>query len=406
MLIEATTAAPLPSGADTIVIGAFTGEPVAHDVEGGVLQALLDSGEARPQFKHLAVTHATDRRFIVAGLGDRADFDPERARIIAAIVHGRASELATRELCWELPHHVGPEIVAALVEGTSLHAYSFRRYKPLEPDPPPELDRLLISAHHDVSDRVATASIIVEAQNAARDLANTPANDLTPTALAAYAEQLAEQTEGLTVRTLDERAIHDAGMGALAAVSQGSAQEARVICLRYDGAGTHAPRLGLVGKAVTFDSGGLSLKPAGSMADMKFDMCGGAAVIEAVTALARLRTPVNALGIVGATENLPGPQAVKPSDIVRALDGTTIEINNTDAEGRLVLGDCLSYARSEGCDRLVDIATLTGGVVVALGSVYAGLMSTTTSWPRGSATPATVQASSSGDCRSTAGMPT
>ncbi|MGZ4174382.1 MAG: leucyl aminopeptidase family protein, partial [Solirubrobacteraceae bacterium] len=290
--------------------------------------------------------------------------------------HARARELATRTLCWELPHHVGPQVAAALVEGTLLHAYRFTRYKPPEDsDERQAIDRLLISAHHDVTEPVAAAAVITGAQNDARDLGNMPANDLTPAALADYAEQLADQVEGLSVTVLDARAIRDAGMGALAAVAQGSAQEPRVIRLQYDGTGAEAPRLGLIGKAVTFDSGGLSIKPPAGMAEMKFDMCGGAAVIEAIGALARLRAPVNVLGVVGATENLPSGTAVKPGDVVRALDGTTIEVNNTDAEGRLLLGDCLSYARSEGCDQLVDIATLTGAIVVALGTVYAGLMS-------------------------------
>jgi leucyl aminopeptidase len=374
--IEATTAGPLATDADTIVVGVFADEGVAHDTEGGALQALLDSGEARREFKRLAVAHAEGRRFILVGLGDRPEFDPERARVAAAIAHARACELATRTLCWELPHHVEPQVAAALVEGTLLHGYRFTRYRPPErPDEPHEINRLLISAHHDVAEPVADAGIIARAQNDARDLGNTPANDLTPTALAEYAERLAEQIEGLTVTVLDGRAIRDAGMGALAAVSQGSAQEPRVIRLQYDGATSQTPRLGLVGKAVTFDSGGLSIKPAAGMANMKFDMCGGAAVIEAIGALARLRAPVNVLAVLGATENLPSGTAVKPGDIVRALDGTTIEVNNTDAEGRLVLADCLSYARSEGCDRLLDVATLTGGIVVALGSVYAGLMS-------------------------------
>jgi leucyl aminopeptidase len=373
--IEATTAGPLATGADTIVVGVFADEGVAHDTEAGALQALLDSGEARREFRHLAVTHAEGRRFILVGLGERPEFDPERARIAAAVVHGRARELASGTLCWELPHHVEPPIASALVEGTVLHAYRFGRYKPPDSDDPHAVDRLLISAHHDVGPAVAEAAIIAEAQNDARDLGNTPANDLTPAALAEYAERLAEQIEGLGVTLLDGRGIRDAGMGALAAVAQGSAAEPRLIRLQYDGAEPGTARLGLVGKAVTFDSGGLSIKPAAGMADMKFDMCGGAAVIEAVGALARLRAPVNVLGVVGATENLPSGTAVKPGDIVRALDGTTIEVNNTDAEGRLVLADCLSYARSEGCERLVDVATLTGGIVVALGSVYAGLMS-------------------------------
>jgi len=166
-----------------------------------------------------------------------------------------------------------------------------------------------------------------------------------------------------------------AGMGAFAAVAQGSAQEARLIRIAYAGPGAGEAVLGLIGKAVTFDSGGLSLKPAASMAEMKFDMCGGAAVIEAIGALARLAAPVRVLGVIGATENLPGDTAVKPGDIVTAIDGTTIEVNNTDAEGRMVLADCIAYAIRAGAGRLVDIATLTGGIVVALGSVHAGLLS-------------------------------
>jgi leucyl aminopeptidase len=359
----------------------FESEDVAHDVSGGALQALLDSGEARRRANHLAVTHAEGRRWILVGLGERPAFDSEAARTAAAVVHGRARELGARVLSWEVPHHVEPAIVAALVEGTLLHGYRFARYKPHdEPEEPPGLERLVVSAHHDVSEPVTSADLIATAQNRARDLANTPANDLPPVALAAYAQRLAEEVSGVDVTVLDEAAIREAGMGAFAAVSQGSAQEARLIRLEYDGTGAATPRLALIGKAVTFDSGGLSLKPAASMADMKFDMCGGAAVIEAIGAIARLGTPVRVLGVVGATENMPSGTAVKPGDILRALDGTTIEVNNTDAEGRLVLADCLSYALNEGCDRLLDIATLTGGIVVALGAVYAGLMSNDEQW--------------------------
>ena len=263
-----------------------------------------------------------------------------------------------------------------LVEGTALHAYRFDRYKRPEPaaqDAPP-VEALILSDHHDVSASARAGTIIAQAQNRARDLANTPANDLTPTALAAYATALAQRLPDVWVTVLGEPEIRAAGMGALAAVSQGSDQDATLIVLEYDGAAADAPRLALIGKAVTFDTGGLSIKPAAKMHEMKFDMCGGAAVIEAIAALAELQAPVRVLGLVGATENMPGGGAVKPGDIVAALDGTTIEINNTDAEGRLVLADCISYARRLGCDRMVDIATLTGGIVVALGSVYAGLM--------------------------------
>jgi leucyl aminopeptidase len=375
--VEATTDGPLQTDADTIVVGVFEGDDIAHDTPDGALQSLLDSGEARRAFKRLAITHAEGRKWIVVGLGPRADFDAERARVAAAVAHGRARELGVETLCWEVPHHVSDEIVRGLVEGTMLHAYRFERYKSGDGDGERGRDaqRLLISSHHDVAPAAETAAVVTAAQNRARDLGNTPANDLPPEALAARARELAGEGHGITVTTLDEAEIREAGMGAFSAVAQGSGHGARLIVLRYRGPGAMGPLVALVGKAITFDSGGLSIKPAAHMHEMKFDMCGGAAVIEAIGALAQLGAPVDVLGVVGSTENLPGPAAVKPGDIVRALDGTTIEVNNTDAEGRLVLADCITYAIREGAERIVDIATLTGGVVVALGSAYSGLMS-------------------------------
>jgi leucyl aminopeptidase len=169
-------------------------------------------------------------------------------------------------------------------------------------------------------------------------------------------------------------------MGAFAAVAQGSYQEPALITLRYDGPAAGGPVLGLVGKAVTFDTGGISIKPAQKMHEMKFDMSGGAAVIEAIGAMARLALPVRVVGVVGATENMPSGRSMRPGDIVRAMNGATIEINNTDAEGRLVLADCLAYAVQQGAERIVDVATLTGGIVIALGSVYAGLFANDDAW--------------------------
>jgi leucyl aminopeptidase len=386
VLVETTTDGPLATDADTIVVGVFEGERVAHDVAGEALQRLLDSGEARSSFKRIALIHADHRRFLIAGLGDRARFDPERARLAAALAHRRARELGTRTLCWELPHHVGDGIVAGLVEGTLLHAYRFERYQ--ADHETPRLERLIVSAHHDVGGAAHVAAVTVTAQNRARDLGNTPANDLPPERLAAYAIELAERSATIGVEVLDERAIRDAGMGAFAAVAQGSAQEARLIKLEYAPApapppapapADDSPLLALIGKAVTFDSGGLTLKPPASMHEMKFDMCGGAAVIEAIAAVAELDLPVRLLGVVGATENLPSGIAIKPGDIVTALDGTTIEVNNPDAEGRLVLADCITYARREGAQRLVDIATLTG-IKVALGTTYAGVWANDDAW--------------------------
>jgi len=378
--VEATTAGPLDSGADTIVVGVFEGEDVAHDLPGDALSSLLASGEARRECGRLAVTHADGTRAILIGLGDRAKFDGERARAAAGVAHRRAREIAATRMCWEVPHHVGDDVVEGLVQGTLLHAYRFERYKK-EREDSRQVQTLVLSAHHDIAEPVRTATIVAAAQNRARNLGNTPANDLAPAALAGYAQELAARL-GIRASVLDETAIREAGMGAFAAVAQGSQQPARLIRLEYGGddADADAPLIALVGKAVTFDSGGISLKPAGTMHEMKFDMCGGAAVIEAIAALAELEAPVRVLGLIGATENLPSGAAVKPGDIIRALDGTTVEVNNTDAEGRLVLADCISYARREGAQRLVDVATLTGGIVVALGSTYAGLISNDDAW--------------------------
>ncbi len=378
--VEATTENPLATGADTIAIGVFEDEGVAHDVGDGLLAALLDSGEARRKLAHVAITHHEGRRLLLVGLGPRDRFDASVARNAAAAATRRARELATKTLCWEVPHHVGDDVVAGLVEGTLLRDYRFERYKRPDEDDSRGIERLIVSSHHDVAEPARAGAVIAGAQNRARDLGNTAANDMTPEALADYALAAAERLDGLTVTVLDETAIREAGMGMFAAVAQGSSQEARLIRLQYDGAGGEPPRLAFIGKAVTFDTGGLSLKPAAKMHEMKFDMMGGAAVIEAIIALAELRAPVSVLGVVGATENMPGGHAVKPGDIVTALDGTTAEINNTDAEGRLVLGDCIAYAIREGAAQLIDLATLTGGIVVALGNVYAGLMSNDDAW--------------------------
>jgi leucyl aminopeptidase len=374
MHVTATTDSPPNTDADTIAVGVFEDEGVAHD-HGGVLQALIDSGEARRKLRKLAVTRADGKRYVLVGLGPRDEFDPERARVVAAAVTGRARELGAKALCWEVPHHVSDAHAGALVEGTLLSAYTYRAYKS-KADDDGALQTLLLSAHHDVSAAAAFAAETAAAANAARDLQNTPANVMTPTRLAERAAEL----EGVTVETLDRAGIEAAGMGAFAAVARGSHVEPRLITVRYEPADVAGPLLGFVGKAVTFDSGGISIKPSAKMHEMKFDMCGGAAVLEAVGAIARLKLPVRVVGVIGATENLPSGHAMKPGDIVRARNGTTIEINNTDAEGRLVLADCLTHAIDLGAERLVDLATLTGGIVVALGDAYSGMFSNDDEW--------------------------
>jgi len=313
------------------------------------------------------------------GLGAREQLDGEGLRVAGAVAEARARELGARALCWEVPHKVDDALAGALAAGTVLGGYRFERYRQAQ-DGDGRLERLTVSAHHDVSDAVREATVVAEAQNAARDLQNTPANDMTPTHLGERARQLASEIEGLEVEVEGREQIVARGMGAFAAVAQGSYQEPALITLRYRGPDAAGPRLGLVGKAVTFDSGGISIKPSAKMSEMKFDMSGGATVIEAVGAIARLGLAVDLVAVVGATENMPSGRSVKPGDIVRAMNGVTIEVNNTDAEGRLVLADCLAHAVNEGAERLVDLATLTGAIIVALGSTHAGLFANDDAW--------------------------
>jgi leucyl aminopeptidase len=371
MRASATTDAPIAVDADTVAIGVFEGKGIPHDLEGGPLQALVDAGEARSTFRHLALHHGEGKRWLLVGLGRREAFDPERARVAAAVAHGRARELGTRVLCWELPHHVDEAVAAALVEGTILAGYRFDRYRARPDEEATQVEEVVVSAHHDVADAVLRGSIGARAQNLARELQDTPANDLTPMALAQRAQELA----GVEVEVHDRAWLTEQGMGAFLSVAQGSDQEPALIVARYDGGGG-GPLLGLVGKAVTYDTGGYSIKPAAGMQEMKFDMSGGAAVLGALQAIAALELPVSILAVIGATENTISGSAIKPGDIVSAMTGTTIEVNNTDAEGRLVLCDCLAYAVAQGAERIVDLATLTGGVVTALGSTYAGMFAT------------------------------
>src|SRR3954449_8888560 len=197
MNVRATTETAASTGADTVVVGLFDGEAVAHDVEDGTLQALVDSGEAKSRTGHLAVTHAAGVRWILVGLGKRDDFTAERARVAAAKARSRAAELSSRVLCWELPHDVGDAIAAAIVEGTLMADYRFDRYRKAPEDEPPRIGDLVLSDHDDRSEAVAGAVVVAEAVNAARDLQNAPANDMTPAKLGERAQELARQIEGL-----------------------------------------------------------------------------------------------------------------------------------------------------------------------------------------------------------------
>jgi leucyl aminopeptidase len=374
MEVQAAASPPEELDADTVAVGVFEGGDAPAGAPGEV-GALVLSGEARGASGAVAVAHAHGRRWIVVGLGDRESWDAEAARVAAAAAAERAREISTRTLCWVLGPLDGPEIAAGLVEGTMLRDYRYERDRSVAEPGPDAIERLVVSGTEPrLADAVAEAAVLGAAANQARDLQNRPSNDLTPQALGEYAQQMAGELPGLSATVEDGQAIRARGMGAFAAVAQGSDHEPALITLRYDGA-ADGPVLGLVGKAVTFDSGGISLKPGPKMSEMKFDMSGGAAVVEALGAIARLGLRVRVLGVVGATENLPSGHAVKPGDVVTAANGKTIEVNNTDAEGRLVLADCIWHAVSEGAEVVVDMATLTGAVIIALGNTYAGVMS-------------------------------
>jgi leucyl aminopeptidase len=378
MRVTATTSLPVNTEADTIIVGLIDGEKIHHDVDGSIA-ALVQAGDAKPRFKHLATTHAGGKRLITVGLGERDALDDERLRVAAALAFKRASELDANDICWELPHKYAGDAATPITEASIFCTYDYSLKRDAA-QTPAGVQSLAISSHDDVTADVARAVIVAEATNAARELGDTPANLMTPSILAERARQI----EGVTVEVTGRKGIADLGMGAFSSVALGTEQDPKLIVLRYGPPTKDAkgPTLGLVGKAVTFDSGGISIKPSAKMNEMKFDMCGGAAVIETMSAIAKLGLPLNVIGVVGATENLPSGTAVKPGDVVTAKNGLTIEVDNTDAEGRLVLADCLCHARDLGAERLINVATLTGAIIVALGSTYTGLMGTDNNWNR------------------------
>jgi leucyl aminopeptidase len=358
---------------DLLVVGLCEGEELSAE-----LASAPGAGDAKGGFKKLAMLHPErPSRVLVVGLGKRGDLDAERVRVAAAITAKRAAGLSATSIAWVPP---GPEGDAALAEGlvtgTILGAYRFDRFKSSDPDDPapPSLESLTLLAPESVAAAVDVARICAEAQNRARDLQSLPSNVATPSFLAERAEEIAATHDALGVEVLGREEISAKGMGGLVAVSQGSAEEPKLIVLRYSGGGS-GRTLGLVGKGVTFDTGGISLKSAPGMQEMKMDMSGAAAVLEAVGAVAELGLEIDLIAVVPCTENMPSGTAIKPGDIVTQYNGKTVEINNTDAEGRLILADALAYAAELGAERIVDIATLTGAVMIALGSSHAAVIS-------------------------------
>ncbi len=373
MRVEVSQIETAETDADLLAVGLYEGEQLPAE-----LAEARGAGDAKGGFQKLALLRPEQPgRVLAVGLGKRDDADAERIRIAAAVAAKEAAKLEATSLAWLLPESGEDEATAeALVTGTILAGYRFDRYLSTNPkDPPPSHpESLTLLAPEGVAGAAEAGRICAEAQNRARDLQSLPSNVATPSFLGRRAREIASHHEGVSAEVLGREEIAAKEMGGLVAVSQGTAEDPKLIVLRYAGGGS-GPTLGLVGKGVTFDTGGISLKPSASMHEMKMDMSGAAAVLEAVGAIAELGLELDLIAIVPSTENMPSGTAIKPGDIITQYNGVTVEVNNTDAEGRLILADALAYAVELGAGRIVDLATLTGAVLIALGSTYAAVIS-------------------------------
>ena len=400
MKINAVITDIIAAGTPALVVNLFRGVTapggatgVVDAALGGEISGLISEGEITGKAGEITLLHTRGRigpdRVVVAGLGKAEEFDVDAARRVTSEV---LRYLRRRGIvrAVTIAHGAGvgglsPEAAGrAIAEGALLGLYRFDRYHSRSngdgnADAAAEFAELTIAELNGararaIGDGVAQGRAMAEATLLARDLVNEPANAMTPTAMAETARQVAADY-GLGFESLDNAAMKAMGMGAFIGVAQGSDEPARLIILTYAGDPDNpGNNLGLIGKGITFDTGGISLKPAAGMEAMKGDMAGGASVIAAMQIIARLKPRINVTGMVAATENMPGGSAQRPGDVVRAMNGKTIEIINTDAEGRLVLADALCLARQRGIIRLVDIATLTGAMVTTLGKACAGVM--------------------------------
>ncbi|MGA2286166.1 MAG: leucyl aminopeptidase [Dehalococcoidia bacterium] len=379
------------SDAGALVVAVFEGagalEGVAADVDaalGGMISQLAREGEVKGKRNETTLVHTLGRlpspRVLVVGLGKRDAFDGRILRNALAVAARQLRRAAAESAAVAVEPLLGADVgwmAQSIVEGMTLGLYSFRLHKK-----PPEEERELreltlvapdASRQEAAQEGAERGRITAEATNWVRDLSNEPANFMTPSDLAERAQQVAEELK-LECEVFERPEIEEMGMGAFLGVAQGSRQPPKLIVLRYRGGAPDAPALGLVGKGITFDSGGISIKPSQGMYEMKSDMTGGAEAIATVRALAQLKAKLNVTAVVPATENMPGGGAQRPGDVVRAMNGTTIEVVNTDAEGRLILADALCYAGRLGLSPIIDIATLTGAMSVTLGNVAFGAM--------------------------------
>jgi leucyl aminopeptidase len=373
-----------------IIIGVFEGQT---DLEGdaarvdnalgGVIQRLTGDGQIKGKLSQVTVIHTLGRmppaRVAVVGLGLKDDLTADRIRTVTAeacraLLKSGATTIGSTTL--GVGHAPVESLTSAqsIVEGALLGLYTFRKH--LTTPANNEIKRITVVDNDGdrllaLEEGVRRGRAVGDAVNQARDLVNEPANLMTPTDLAAVAKKVADEN-GIEIAVMERQQIEELGMEAFLGVAQGSRQPPKLIVLRYRGSISAEPDIALVGKGITFDSGGISIKPAEGMGEMKGDMAGGASVICAIGAIARLKPQINVMAIVAATENLPGGTALKPGDVLKAMTGKTIEIISTDAEGRLTLADAIGYARKQNARAIIDIATLTGGIRVALGDVCTG----------------------------------
>ncbi len=379
--------------ADAIVTYAFEGdaklEGVLSDIDHGMdgrLAALAASGELTGKSLEMVLVHFPEgldaKRLLVVGAGKPDKFALADLRKIAGAALRYLKSRGVKKLVFLAREaQRGPGAAQAVTEGLVVADFESDKYR-TEKKNNREIQSVLLAGFDaglgtDLAAAVENGRVIAESMNFARDLINEPSNRLTPRMLAAKAEAMAKEV-GLGIEILDERKISELKMGALIGVAQGSFEPPRVIVVRYtpENPRPGAPVLGLVGKAVTFDTGGISIKPADNMEKMKYDMGGGATMLGAMRALAYLKPSVAVLAVIPATENMPGGHAQKPGDVQVAMSGKTIEVINTDAEGRLILADALFYARKLGCTQLIDAATLTGAIQIALANVHVGAFGT------------------------------
>ncbi len=389
MQVRVAHDAPLDARTGALVVPVFADAQLdgatkaADEALGGAIADIVQSGEIAGKPYEMALVHAKDkpfRRVLVVGLGEREKFESFMlARYAGAAVRYLGRRNVT-DVTIAAPREMSANTTAGasfLAEGAIAASLDTTLYQE-KPEKRTAVERVtILSSGLDDGAVVRGAErgiVVGESVNFARRLALTPANDMTPAHLANEAANAARDA-GLSIDVLDEERARAEGMGSFLSVAQGSAQPPKFIVLTYTGDPSSKELLALVGKGITFDTGGISLKPPERMEEMKYDMSGAAGVIAAMRAIGTLKPKINVVGIAPATENMPGGKATKPGDIVKAMNGTTIEVINTDAEGRLILADALCYARKLGATKIVDTATLTGACVIALGHAAAAAVS-------------------------------